>query len=249
MRNPLVVAAIVLLTVISVGVAVFLFRGSEGEKLQQTFFDALNSGDRNGLVSLFHPGLRSVVDEPVLDAYMKSFQTNLGKYLGVKKGDFTSSVRYEGSAKRVLAKGTVRFFLGEAKSDLEFIDGKLIRFSIKSPKMEDWLPALPSTDIYKAKGEEFLRAFLDRPDAAFEMMHEALRKEVPIERMRELSRARLAVSGRARKVDFRWEKFSTSPNPNLRIHYVVQGERASFEAELKFIFLGFSAHLISFAMP
>src|SRR6266480_7081976 len=101
----------------------FLFWAQRaGTELQTRFFTALDSGNVNQVQAMLHPALREEVDEPLLAAWMAEVHRDLGKFQGLSKTDFSTSVSYADGAKVTESTGTVNFEHGTAKSELIFRD-------------------------------------------------------------------------------------------------------------------------------
>jgi hypothetical protein len=117
-------------------------------------------------MALLAPSRRGNVDPPVMAAFMKSFESKLGKYQGLRSTDFRSS-----SKSQVESVGTVDFDKGLAHSELMYVDGELAGFQVKSPQLpETWFEGPATTELYRIEGKTFLQELLGYDDAALTVL-------------------------------------------------------------------------------
>ena len=186
MKKVLMVLGIIFLVVIVGFVALLIWAQKSGSGLQEKFFLAVLSGEPNQVTAMLDPSAQKEVDEPVLAAWMQAVKTNLGGFKGLSKTNFNTSVNYKDGAKITESIGTVEFEKGDANSELVFRDDRIVKFLIVSKALpDDWFKGPVSTDLYRRKGKEFLTYVLENePQKAFDMMHEALQTELPLDALK-----------------------------------------------------------------
>jgi len=247
MKKVLIVLGIVFLAVIAGVAALLIWAGASGSAIQEQFFTAVLSGDPGQVTAMFHPALKEEVDEPVLAAWMVAAKKNLGSYQGLSKTDFNTSTKYEGGQKITESSGTVNFEKGQAHTELAFRDGKLVKFSVKSDKLpDDWFAGPTGTELYRERGKEFLTLFMsNKPDAAFNMMHPALKAKMPLDKLTKLVADNCSKAGKLRAVTYQSEKYDPKEQV-LEVHYALECENASVVPLVKFEFVGLKGHLVAF---
>jgi hypothetical protein len=106
-----------------------------GSQQQERFFQAVMSGDPSVLLALCDPALRDQIDAPVLAQWMGQVRKQLGDYKGLSSSDFSTSANTTEQGTLIQSEGTVHFQSGDAKSELEFLNNLLVKFSIESEKI------------------------------------------------------------------------------------------------------------------
>ena len=247
MKKVLMVLGIVLLVVIAGIVALLVWAGAAGSAMQEEFFAAVLSDDPSKVTAMFHPALNEEVDQPVLAAWMSSFKKNLGSFQGLSKTDFNTSTKYEDGQKITESSGTVNFEKGQANAELVFVDGKLAKFLVKSDKLPDnWFVGPLGTELYQKRGKEFLTHFMsNQPDQAFAMMHPALQKKLPLEKLKELVDQNCSKAGNLQAVNYVSENYDPDERI-LVVRYDLECENAKAKPTVKFEFVGLKGHLIAF---
>jgi hypothetical protein len=195
----------------------------------------------------FHPALKEEEDEPILAAWMGVVKKNLGNYQGLSKTDFNTSTKYENGQKTTESSGTVNFEKGQAHAELVFLDGKLVKFLVKSEKLpNDWFTGPMGTELYRERGKEFLTRFMsNKPDAAFSMMHPALKDKMPLDKLTKLSAENCSKAGKLRAVTYQSENYDPKEQI-LEVHYALECENASVKPLVKFEFVGLKGHMVAF---
>jgi hypothetical protein len=249
MKKILVVLGIVFVVII-VGVgSILIYGGAAGSAMQEQFFTAVLSGDPGQLTAMFHPALTKEVDDRDLAAWMAVIKKNLGGYQGLSKTDFNTSVNYEDGQKITESKGTVNFERGQAHAELVFSDGKLVRFFVTSDKLpEDWFTGPLETELYRERGKEFLTCVMsNQADAAFSMMHPALKEKMPLDKLTNLVAEACAKAGNLRTVTYQLENYDPKAK-TLEVRYLLECEHASVRTFVKFEFVGLKGHLVAFRL-
>jgi len=247
MKKVLMVLGIVFLVVIAGIAAIMIWAGASGSAIQERFFSAVLSGDPGQVTAMFHPALREEVDEPVLATWMAVVKTNLGGYQGLSKTDFNTSTKYEDGQKITESSGMVNFQKGQAHAELVFRDGKLVKFLVKSDKLpDDWFTGPAGTELYRQRGKEFLTRFMsNQPDAAFSMMHPALKEKMPLDQLTKLVVDNCAKAGKLRAVTYQSENYDPKKQI-LEVRYTLECENAGVKPLVKFEFAGLKGHLVAF---
>jgi hypothetical protein len=196
---------------------------------------------------MFHPALKEEVDEPVLATWMAVVKKNLGGYQGLSKTDFNTSSKYEDGRKITESSGTVNFEKGQAHAELVFHDGKLVKFFVKSDKLPgDWFTGPTGTELYRERGKEFLTRFMsNQPDAAFSMMHAALKDKMPLDTLTKLVVDNCSKAGKLRAVTYQSENYDPK-GQILEVRYALECENARAKPLVKFEFAGLKGHLVAF---
>ena len=239
-------AAALLLVGSCVGLLIWAQRA--GSEQQEKFFKAVSSGDPQQVLDLCDPAMSEQVDAPVLGAWMKEVQKQLGAYRAMSSTDFNTSMNTTDQGTVITSKGTVHFDKGDAKSDLTFTNGKLTAFEINSDKISgDWFQGVSDTKLYRDRGEQFIRKFFAKDLAGTTaMMHEELRKQAPEEKLKSMTESVADAAGPLKSVKFLKEKFTTDDGQRLLIDYEVEGEKAKIAFTVKFTFAGLKGQLLGF---
>jgi hypothetical protein len=248
LKKILIVLGTALLLLIAMLAVILIWAQRSGSVLQDRFFTAVVSGDPQQVLAMCDPALRDEIDVPVLGDWMAEVRKSLGAYKGLSKTDFDTQAKVttEGSFKE--SKGTVHFERGDAASDLVVRNDLLIRFSINSDKIpDDWFHGPSDVSTYRERGETFIRRFFD-PDvqAAAVLMHEALRKSLPDDKLKAMIEDVTTKSGALKSVAFETSKFSANDGQTLTMQYRLQCEQARLIADVEFRFIGLKGHLWGF---
>ncbi len=220
-----------------------------GSNAQEKFFKAVESGDPTQVIALFHPAMMDQVDEPVLAAWMKAVKDNLGAYKSLSGTDFSVDTKYENGATTTESKGTVNFEKGTAQSKVVYRDGQIVEFNVKSDQIpEDWFQGPASTELYRQRGQEFLTALMQSDlKKAFDMMHPALQKEMPLEKLKTGVPGVVAKAGKLKSITCRTDKMNiTDAEQTLTVSFDVQGESDSLDGTVEFRFIGLKGNLTAF---
>jgi S1-C subfamily serine protease len=191
--------------------------------------------------------LKEEVDEPVLAAWMVVVKKDLGSYKGLSKTDFNTSTKYENGQKITESSGAVNFEKGQARAELVFVDGKIVKFLVKSDKLpSDWFTGPMKTELYRERGKEFLTCFMsNKPDSAFNMMHPALKEKMPLDKLTKLVADNGAKAGKLRAVTYQSENYDPKEQI-LEVRYVPECENTTAKPLVKFEFVGLKGHLVAF---
>lgn len=229
--------------------AVLLFWAQRaGSGLQQQFFSAVGSGKTDEVLTLMHPALRAEIDEPVLAAWITAVNARLGPCKGLRKTDFnTSSNRVDG-ATITESKGTVDFERGTSRSELVFRDGQLVKFLIESDQLGDkWFQGPANTRFYQERGKQLLTHLASGdPAQAHAMMHEALQKAVPLEKLKQNVASLRDKAGALQSVAFEREEFDDKDGQRLKVFYKVQCQKKPLAGMVQFRFIGLKGHVLAF---
>jgi len=247
-KKVLMVLGVVFLVLVVGFIGLLIWAQRSGATHQAAFFQAVESGDPRQVTALFHPALKEEVDEPVLAAWMKAVQANLGAFKGLSKTNFNTSSKYENGAWITESKGKVEFEKGEADAELVFRDNQVVKFHVQSDKIPaDWFRGPASTDLYRERGKEFLSRFLNsQADEAYGMMHEGLKKNVSLDKFKAMIAQITEKAGKLKSITYDSEKLEPGENITLRVFYKIDCEKAPMVGNAKFEFVGLKGHLLGF---
>ncbi|MFA6134082.1 MAG: hypothetical protein WC869_08720 [Phycisphaerae bacterium] len=247
MKKVLMVLGVLFLVVIVGFVAILIWAGASGGKVQDQFFTAVSSGEPTQVTALFAPALKDEVDEPVLSQWMAAVKANLGAYKGLSKTEFDTSSKYENGVSVTQSSGKVNFEKGQAQSELVLHDGKIVKFHVTSDKIPNiWFTGPAGTQLYQERGKVFLTDFLsNRPQEAFAMMHPALQQKMPLEQLTALVKTNSEKAGKVQSIVFKSESYDPVEDI-LKITYTLECENARATPIVKFQFAGLKGHLIAF---
>src|SRR5262249_11204166 len=138
-------------------VALLVWAQRSGAKHQEKFFTTVISGDPEQVLALCDPQLQEEIDAPVLGAWMNAVRKQLGPYRGLSAANFNTNMNSTPQGTIITSKGTVNFEHGDAHSELAYRNSLLTSFSIESDKLGDWFQGPTSTELYRGRGEHFIR--------------------------------------------------------------------------------------------
>lgn len=221
-----------------------------GSAHQEEFFAAVGTGDVQKVTALLCPQLQAKIDEPLLAAWIAAVNANLGRYQGLSKSDFNTSTSYTEAGKRVESKGTVEFAKGSAHSELVYVDGKIVEFSLaKVAFPDDWQRPAAQSELYRDRGRKLLEQLLsDRVDAAFETMHEALQRAAPREKLAAMAEQFKATNGAVKTIHYAAFRFDPAGEHQLKLYYKIDTADGDRVGEVEFQFVGLKAELIGFEL-
>lgn len=247
-KKLLMVFGAAMLLLVAAVAALLIWAQRAGSEQQEKFFTAVTSGDPQKVLALCDPALAEQVDAPVLGAWMQEVQKQLGAYRALSATEFDTSMNATDRGTVVTSKGVVHFEKGDAKSDLTFTDGKLTAFEINSDKIAgDWFQGFGDTKLFRDRGEGFVQKFFAKDVAGTaSMMHEALRKEAPDDKIKSMMDAVVGAAGPVKSIKFLKEKFTTDDGQQLQIDYEVEAEKAKVVFNVKYRFIGLKGHLAGF---
>ncbi len=238
------------LVVLGIGAVVFFIVAvlNAGGQPQKEFFEAVMSGDSKRVTAMFDPALAEEVDEPVLAAWMKAFKDTVGGYDKMSPMDFSVNTNIRNGVKVTECSGTAKFQKGKAHSELTYRNGKLTRFNVKPENMrEDWFAAGPTdTKLYRQRGEALLRMVASgKAEDAHAMMHASLRKEVSLDKLKQMQATVAETFGAVRGMKFEREEFNGQAG-KLRVRFSVECEKAPAAGDVLFEFVGLKGHILGF---
>jgi len=250
MGKFLKILGVVCLVVIGLAVAGMFWAHSSGAKAQEKFFEAMGSGDVAKVMALMEPSLKTDLDEPVLAAYMKGFNADLGAFKGLSKSNFNTSSSTDGGVTTMETTGTVLFEKGEATSELVYQNDLLVKFKVESETLsDDWFPADLDTTIYREKGKAFLEALLGGKVAdAYAMTHKEFQEKIPLGQLEADMKATLADVGALKSVAYESETMKLAKSPKLEMYYRMETGGGKTITLVKFQFVGLKGHLVMFTL-
>jgi hypothetical protein len=221
-----------------------------GAGLQQKFYAAVETGDSRQLLTLMAPELREKVDEPLLVTWIKAVNERLGRWQGMRRNGFHTSTEVDEGGTITGTMGTVDFERGSAHSKLTFRNGLLVTFSVESEQLGDeWRSRPNSNELYHERAKQFL-TFLAQGDApkASAMMHEELRKSMPLEKLKkDVARLR-EKSGVLKSLAWLKDEFEAKPAPHLKVYYRADFDKLDMDGMVDFGFIDFQGHIQGFEL-
>ena len=251
MKKILLILGIVVLVGVGGFIAILAFAHSAGSAKQETFFEAVGSGDSAKVMALIHPALRDQIDEPVLAEWMRAFNENLGAFKGLSSSNFSTSTKMTDDGNVTESEGTVNFENGSARSQLAFLDGKITSFKVESEALpDDWFEGPSDRTFYHDRGEQMLRLFL-AGDAAgtFATFHESYQEVYPQAEVAEHAAQAAAALGALESIEATSDEYTESgPAQRLKVFYTVTCANRAAEATVTFRFVGLKGHIVEFKM-
>lgn len=229
-------------------VALLFWAQHAGSQQQERFFKTVAKGDPDALLALCDPALREQIDAPVLATWMAEVNKQLGEFQGLSKADFSTEANTTDKGTFVHSEGTVNFQKGEAKSDLEFLDDLLVKFSVNSDKIpKDWFTGPTDTTLYKERGEKLIRKLLEsNAKESAEMMHESLRANLPDDKLNAMMEELTVKAGPLKSIECLDAKFTTDEKQTLTVSYRLDCEKGALDSTVDFDFAGLKGHLTGF---
>lgn len=239
----------VFLLIVGLVVLVLVLAKDAGSQRQEAFFKAVGSGQPRQVIELLDPRTTEEIDEPVLAAWMEQVNKNLGAYKGLSTTDFSTSTETSNGVTRTSSKGTLNFEKGQAQSELVYQDDKIIKFHVQSPQIGDnWFKGPADATLYRQRAKAFLSALGEgKAKTAFDMMHPNLQKEMPLEKLTELSAAIAKALGTVTAVPCKSDTFGIVDGEQaLTLLCEIQGANGILDARVRFKFIGLRGHLLGF---
>ena len=190
--------------------------------------------------------LKRDVDAPVLQAWMERFNEKLGAFQSTS--GFNYGVNHTDGVTTTKISGTATFAQGEADVELVYYDNKLAGFTVKAPSLEgDWFTGPKDTTLYQERTQTFLTEFANgRTTEAYEMMHEALQKEVTDESLAKMTKSVGGEMGELKEIQIVGDEFSNDDGQVLTVNARVVGAKNTMDGTVDFRFIGLKGHLIGF---
>ena len=169
MRKTLIILGAVLipptmLAAVGMAVAIFFFVGysNQNEKFEE-FFAAVESNNPRKVTKLCSSDAKDKIDEPVLGAFMRSFNERFGKFESTDVFNFETSTEYRDGTWFKTVRAVANFTKGSADCKLVYRGNKLIEFSV-NPEDEsfNWLKdGLTDTVQYEKESKQLIGHLLD----------------------------------------------------------------------------------------
>ncbi|NLI78248.1 MAG: hypothetical protein GX442_17665 [Candidatus Riflebacteria bacterium] len=240
------VVAVIFAVLIAVGVYIGF---SSGSATQEKFFQAFATDDPAPVMALMHPELRKVIDPPILRAWQKAFNKNLGAFKGLKLNGFSTSSKVENGMKLYESKGEAEFEKGTAQVELNYVDDQIVKFTVESPQMpKAWFTGPDGTEFYREKAKEFwARFFRKEADAAWGMLGSQLQDKVSQVDFNKQVEEITTNFGTCKAMTFQTEKFEeTEDTQDLRIFFRLDTDHGPAEGMTKFQFIGLRGVLLGY---
>ena len=254
MKTALLVLGIVFLVLLVVGggiVALLFWAHSSGSNKQEAFFEAVLSGDSGKLTAMIHPSARDEIDEPVLAEWMKAFSESVGELEGLSAANFSTNAEITDAGKVVKTEGTVKFSKGSAKSQLTFLDDKIVQFNVDSDQMpKDWFKGPSDTTLYQQRGEKLFRHLVAGEVAQTHgMLHEDVQKKYSLADVEELAASIKAQFGQIKSITFDSAPYEeTASGQFLDTVFRMTFEKGQAEGAVRFQFIGLKGYPVRFGI-
>ena len=256
MGKFLKILGIIFLILIVLIVVGLLFGHSKSDEKMQDFYDIIATNNPQMLLDECSPEFGATIDPPVLELWMKSFNTALGSYEGLSGTDFNINYNSTNGQDVLTINGTANFEKGQAKTFIEKINGKITDIQINSEqfKGDDWLTE-PPTDFYKDKAIKFLSLLTDNPpkiEEAKKMLIPAMNKLLPPKSTQKGMENFLAAYGDRKSLEMTGKKFEMNDddgNRSLTLFFRYTGQKQSCDAYVKFAFNKLGSIIYAFLIP
>ena len=223
---------------------------NESATLQKQFFEAVGSGKLGNVMSLLDSRVIDYIDPPLLNDWMNAVAKQLGKFQSVDPKNSTVNRVTKGGFDQRLVDSTVHFEHGVAHSELDYYKGKIIRFQVDSPQLDDtdWFRGPTDTSYYRNMAVDFCRDIAGgNLQAARYRMHPSLQENVSSERLQQFHRAFVNEIGELSDVQVIGDKFLEFDNlQQQRIELLVIGSKATYKSVVSYGFFGLRAQMIEF---
>lgn len=253
MKKLFLLSLVVMPILAVVGFGSLLFAANRvGEDSQRTFFAAVATGKTENVMNLLDPRLHEQIDAPVLKQWMKAVNKNLGQYRGIDWSDFDTQVSKEADANTTESEATVLFEKGKARSEVVFVNGKIVRFNVESVRLQrDWFQGPKETDLYCSRALAFYRAIAaGKPAAARTLMSDELREEISEEAFEKMVAKVNSFTGELQRIEVLGDKYTDTEEKGQRLEVSLRfiGQQGTLDATAAFRFIGLRGVLTGFNM-
>jgi len=245
----------VLFLVLIVGVVLLMVwaHSKSGEEMR-SFFNAVASEDPQQFYGLVGSDLRAEMDEPVTRMWMAMLNDKLGAFQGVSATDFHTESKSVEAGWLVETKGAANFEKGAAQVRLTLLDGRVVGFEIESDNLRgrDWLKFDDAAKaFYFKRAETFLKTLAaGEAEAALQMMHPELRKQISADRISTGMSNFRKQYGAVKEIRLLDAKRLEDPaDISLLLVMQVVCEKQTAPAFVRFDFDKARGHLLAFRLP
>ena len=251
MKKLLIITFLAVPTLLFVGIgSLLVIANRAGENSQRPFFEAVASGNPDNVIAMLDQDVQSDLDAPVLAEWMKAVNERLGKYQGLSSTGFRTHFATVNGENTTTSSGTVLFERGEATSEIVYVDGKIVKFKIDSPLLDEkWFEGPSSSELYFDRAARFYQQFADKElDAAYESMHEALQDEVTPQSFAEMRTAVESIAGDIDQIAVVGAEFTDGDSQMLQVQLKLHGLNSDLNATADYQFVGLKGVLNGFHM-
>ena len=231
------------------GVTALLAAGyQKNQQLQTPVFEAIAAQDADAFLALCDPSVRNQIDPPMLTTWMGALNDSLGTCRFESTGPFRVNFEKKPGETIIESSGGMRFEKGTATSDLVFLNGKIVSFSIDSDRLpKDWFDGPSDTTLYRRRSETVMRLLLLRQlDELKPMMHPALLEAAGDETLNRICDLGKQWAGHVKSVVANEVKFQREKTEQLIVGLTVDGDQGIMDATVTFTFDGLKGHLTAF---
>lgn len=248
MKTVLWVVGIVVLVGVVGLVGLVILGSAVSNYRQEEFFRAVDTGDGAKVMAKFHPVLRKEVDEPLITAWAKAINEHCGKFKGLDDDTWTKSKRDDNGVTVTVTKGKVKFEKATVEADLDFAQGKIVKFFVGTkPLPADWFKGPASTDLYRRQAEKLIRLLLaNKPAEAFALMHPSLQEAMPLPKLTQVTERIAKNAGVVKVVQFKANQALQGDVFKLKILFDVECEKVKTVATVVFVFKDMKGHILAF---
>ena len=163
-------------------------------KIFTTMLRAVEARDTKLFMSLLHPELPKVIDEPILQFYFDVLHDRLGSITRKKPSDLKRETKTDSGVSSVVTSATVAFEKGTGVFECAEQEGKIVSFDLASSLMTDLHKKLGARFVndndFAAKigkhlaprGEAMLNSvFAAEDEKAYAMLHPQVREQISLE--------------------------------------------------------------------
>tara|TARA_R110002049_G_scaffold2750_8_gene22238 strand:+ start:182559 stop:183323 length:765 start_codon:yes stop_codon:yes gene_type:complete len=246
-RLILAATALLVLGICSVG-ALLAAGYRQSHQLQTPVFKAIADEDVDGFLNLCDPSVRQEIDPPMLATWMHALNDSLGECRFQPAGAFSVNFEKQPNRTIVKTKGGMQFANGIAQSDLVFLNGKIVSFSIDSDALaRDWFHGPADTTFYRENGEVVIGTLLKRRlDELKPMMHPSLLEAADDDTLKHICDLGDAWAGNVTSIAATGADFQQGENQQLVVSLNVAGEKGNVDATVTYTFDGLKGHLTAF---
>lgn len=214
------------------------------EFLLRDFLATIQEADVDNVMKLMHPQLAERIDRPILEAWLQAVAFRLGRVEDIRPiSTLNTANRYEES-------GEVIFTRGKAEAEIIQLNNRIVSFEIKSEQLINWFQRPTSLELYRSRGQEFLKSLLrGDTDAARKNLHESVARELRDQQLTEFRATIESRIGQQPDIEYRHSRLLILPDERLRqidLTYDLTGSLGTLSVEINVRFQDMQGHLVGY---
>ena len=223
----------------------------KAKELTERFFYAIASNESKKVTDQFTEGLKTEVDVPILEAWMKAINEHYGEVVAINI-DLKESNRWEFAQRSVLeSKATVEFDNGVVVCTLVAFNNEIdaMSFDAEYLNSDEWFQGPPSSELYEEKAKELLTAFADQEmEKFYSMMHPNTQKLINKTDLRTLYESMESSIGPVEEIEIASSTMRSVERKRqlLFVKTKIIGSFGEVEAYVGFEFANFKGHIVSY---